>query len=726
MPNIQIRNVNVSLDLFANHIGIEADASIIPNNNGYGVRLHNIQNSSVLLVGNVVSGNKTGIYASEVFQVELLFNYIGLSTNGLDVLSNDSGVTLRRIDHIRIINNVISGNRGNGVGILGDVQTASLRGNIIGLDAAGNNPRGNGVMGIYVSGADTSEFFEILDNTIADHKTVGIRLQNDTNEVEIRGNLIGVSHDGTTPFGNHDGIDLFRVDRTLIRGNIIAGNTASGIELSYVNDTRIFSNLIGASVAQNRSPISRQEGFNELLIPTMDINYLNETLPIGNNEDGIRIVGDSSTNIIGASACYNGLTVIYDGDDPGFDFDGIESVVVERCIENESLANQISFNGGSGVHIEGGMHNEVRVNRITNNAALSVDLVGNIGQTPNDSQDADSGPNGLQNTQPFSYTGNDYVIDEQGEALTIVLNLGVLDSPNTAFTDVYISPNCQNGIGEAFLFLGRLESGKIDDLEFKVWTEPLIFEGDGFVSLIVTSIEGSSEFSECIPVSVPLFQHPETEPVTDENPLTLATCTVTTIHSRTPIRVGPGNHRGIFTTVNQGLDLQAISQFVLEDDSAWWKIENTSVPNGSSANELWVNQNDTTQSDCDDIPIGIAPPVIIRIDPTPTVLVTIVVDPNVTTPLPPGNINPPTLIPCFSVSVNHSPFAGGTVNLSPSSNCAGGYQAGTTITAQATPFTGNQFNRWEGSCIGGSSTANPVSFSSSQNCTLTIVWTIIN
>jgi uncharacterized repeat protein (TIGR02543 family) len=63
--------------------------------------------------------------------------------------------------------------------------------------------------------------------------------------------------------------------------------------------------------------------------------------------------------------------------------------------------------------------------------------------------------------------------------------------------------------------------------------------------------------------------------------------------------------------------------------------------------------------------------------------------------------NTPTAIPCYSLAVSQNPTAGGTVSVSPDSNCAGGlYTTGTAVTLSTSPNTGYQFANWSGDASG--------------------------
>jgi hypothetical protein len=95
------------------------------------------------------------------------------------------------------------------------------------------------------------------------------------------------------------------------------------------------------------------------------------TNPIGNRLDGILLTGGASDNRIGPN-------------------------------------NLIAFNGRNGVGLDAtaGSGNTVLSNRIVFNGALPIDL-GNDGPTPNDADDPDLGPNGLQNSPVLAQVRSD-------------------------------------------------------------------------------------------------------------------------------------------------------------------------------------------------------------------------------------------------------------------------------------------------------------------------------
>jgi len=59
-------------------------------------------------------------------------------------------------------------------------------------------------------------------------------------------------------------------------------------------------------------------------------------------------------------------------------------------------SNTIAFNAARGVFVSGGTGNAILSNSIFANTGLGIDI-GDVGVTPNDTGDGDSGPNNLQN-----------------------------------------------------------------------------------------------------------------------------------------------------------------------------------------------------------------------------------------------------------------------------------------------------------------------------------------
>ena len=166
----------------------------------------------------------------------------------------------------------------------------------------------------------------------------------------ISGNFIGTDVSGTLDLGNTEsGIssggngNVFG-GNTAAAVNLISGNNVSGIALPNSNSNIVQGNLIGTQV--------------------------NGTAALGNTGAGINLNGGSAVfNTIGGSGTGEGNTIAFNGSD------GVQ--LGDAGVGNNILGNSIFSNGTTNMH-------------------LGIDL-GADGVTPNDNQDADTGPNNLQN-----------------------------------------------------------------------------------------------------------------------------------------------------------------------------------------------------------------------------------------------------------------------------------------------------------------------------------------
>ncbi len=240
---------------------------------------------------NIISGNKNGMELLGIVDGALddtitqpdgsviEGNYIGTDITGTVALGNGpsgavlgDGIALRGISNSTIggtasgAGNVISGNKNYGIDsfVIGSGNLA-IQGNLIGTDATGTKPLGNGIvpMGIDSSGIDISgEANVTIGGTVAGAGNVisangdnGINTFANGPGLTIQGNFIGTDITGTLPLGNGgDGINATYAGITIggtMSGaaNIIANNGAtatfdhSGVVVTAAS-TSILSNSI--------------------------------------------------------------------------------------------------------------------------------------------------------------------------------------------------------------------------------------------------------------------------------------------------------------------------------------------------------------------------------------------------------------------------------------------------------------------------------------------------
>jgi hypothetical protein len=245
---------------------------------------------------------------------------------------------------------------GNGVLLSGSGATGNkVLGNFVGTNAAGTADLGNGLDGV--------EIFDASDNTVGGARAAarnvisgntddGVELQGDTLGNEVFGNFIGTAANGIEALGNgDDGVHILGEGNTVggtVAGtrNVISGNGGDGVEFQGVNtkDNRIEGNFIGTQASS--------------------------TQDLGNGGNGVNIRDFAFDNTIGGTASGAGNRIAHNGQD---------GVSIASGTGNSVLSNFVFSNGGASATTD-----------------LGIDL-GASGVTNNDTDDADTGANNLQN-----------------------------------------------------------------------------------------------------------------------------------------------------------------------------------------------------------------------------------------------------------------------------------------------------------------------------------------
>jgi hypothetical protein len=377
-------------------------------------------------------------------------NYIGTDAAGnVDLGNGLNGVRLRSA--LNLIGgltgnerNVISGNGGAGVVINGTNATDNeLRTNYIGTNAAGNAALGN-TNGVFVSGGANNNTIGGLasgaGNVISGNSNgSGVEIRDITSTGnKVQGNLIGTDSSGRFSIPNNTGVTLFSAG-----GQIIGGDTSSA--------RNIISGNAGSGVFLSSNGVATRNQVGDNLI---GLNLNGD--PLGNNSCGIAITGDNST----------------------------------------ISSNTIAFNHNDGICVLAGTGNLILTNRIFSNSRLGIDL-GPEDVTANDTGDADTGANNLQNfpllTSAVLSGGN-------------VTVRGTLNStPNSSFSIlVFSNSECDpsgNGEGEnSFGIASGITTDANGNASFTVQGPPLPL-GSFLTASAIKLVGGvgfeSSEFSPC-------------------------------------------------------------------------------------------------------------------------------------------------------------------------------------------------------------------------------------
>jgi CSLREA domain-containing protein len=309
--------------------------------------------------------------------------------------------------------------------------------------------------------------------------------------IELNGAGAGVSTNGLT-FGSSG---------STLKGFIVNRFGGSGVSLPgglhVVAGSFLGTDASGTLALANGAAGLVSNGFSNLVGGT---STAARNLISGNTGDGISFTGGNSHlvqgNLIGPKA--DGTSALGNGAN-GVSFTGGGTLFNTVGGTNSGEANTIAFNGGDGVHVDStaSIGHNIRGNSIHDNGTttenLGIDL-GADGVTPNDAQDADTGPNNLQNFPVITSA----LVTGSTKTITGTLN----SKPNEAFTiDFYANAACSgSGNGEGQTYLGSLTTNNTDangDVSFTFHPTSLTL-GQAVTATATDSGGNTSEFSQCL------------------------------------------------------------------------------------------------------------------------------------------------------------------------------------------------------------------------------------
>ncbi len=325
--------------------------------------------------GNVISGNDRfgiTIQGAAATGNNVQANRIGTNAAGTGAIGNSlSGITLYDAGSNTVggttasARNVISGNVQNGVYLSQAGATNNVvQGNYIGTDINGTADLGNLLSGVLFESKASSNTIggtaAGAGNVISGNNQhgvhllgfggvgVGVRLN------LVQGNFIGTDVSGTADLGNTlNGVQVQATANTIGgaaagAGNLISGNDQNGVQLQggVTAATLVQGNLIG----------TQADG----------------TSALANSQNGVQIV-HSSGNTVGGTTAGSGNTIAWNTQD------GVSVSGTDVSASNNAIWGNSNFSNGD----------------------LGIDLNAN-GQTTNDVDDPDLGPNHLQNFPAFA------------------------------------------------------------------------------------------------------------------------------------------------------------------------------------------------------------------------------------------------------------------------------------------------------------------------------------
>jgi Calx-beta domain/Carboxypeptidase regulatory-like domain len=504
---------------------LASERNIISGNgkNGVLLRRSDYTYSTVAFVNNYIGIN--------VFGAAAVGNTLnGISTedspgsqNGLGIeIGNDLGFAGSTLPPTLADRNIISGNGASGIFTNTTSVNLSIKNSYIGTNSSGTADLGNSLDGIKLIATGNADIqiggtgaFE--GNVISGNNGYGI--ESAMSFTTIQNNRIGTNALGTSAIGNSlDGVRLYTINAFPIgncyiggsnagEGNLISGNT-NGITLDVGADgTRIEGNKVGVNLATTATIPNTQSGI-VVKANNIGIGFANNAASVniigGNAINGVWVTGHSTSvdifnNYIGTNASDTNLGNASAG------------VFVAQCGANVRIgadaaisgaANTIAYNGINGVlawdtvqcvSIPAAYINvAVRRNSIYSNGGVGIDLAGTLGISANDTGDADTGPNGLQNFPTLLKASPTQLY-------------GTLNSkPNQTYAvDFFQNPTCDssgNGEGKQLLGSANITTNASGNATYNLTGFP-ISVGQIITATATDSSGNTSEFSPCLTVT---------------------------------------------------------------------------------------------------------------------------------------------------------------------------------------------------------------------------------
>jgi CSLREA domain-containing protein len=322
--------------------------------------------------------------------------------------------------------------------------------------------------------------------------------------IGIAGTVAGANASGLSVCANDVTIQGLSITNFAQKGIRIGTQSNSVLCPSVVTSGNVVGNFLGLAIDGVSAAGNAEDGINvnRSTIAIGSINAKDRNVISSNGVTGIKFINARPAtaivlgNLIGTDK--NG--VLNRGNGAAVEL----GIGVDKIVLGSSAApNLMRFNTrGITTLSTAASENSWIHNRIFDSANIGIDL-NTDGVTPNDLNDADTGPNGLQNFPVITRaerTANGIVI---GGTLDVPAGSGATDYT----IGVYANGACDaSGFGEGERLLGAATlslRGINEDFVFALDTTDALEAGVQITST-ATGPEGSSEFSACVPATDPV------------------------------------------------------------------------------------------------------------------------------------------------------------------------------------------------------------------------------
>ena len=356
-----------------NWIGTDLAGTGALGNANDGVVITDGPRLNLIAYHNVISGNAVGVAILNARDNRVAGNFVGTDKDGLGGLGNLTGLEVRGASTGNTIGgasatlrNVISGNDGDGILIAQSAARNRVQGNYIGTDKNGTAAIPNtGVAGI---GLTTSSADNTIGgagaarNLISGNSSDGIQIGG-ADRNQVTGNWIGTDRNGTAALPNSDGVRIVAgSSNTIGRGNLISGNTNSGVSVDGGTDGVVSGNLVGTdkngSAALGNGAIGIDVGFTPASRTRVGGTVAADRNVIsGNAQIGLELEPNADHTTVQGN--YIGVNKSGTGALPNLGAPGADAAVVVAGTtatiggSTTAAANVISGNDATGVEIVG-------------------------------------------------------------------------------------------------------------------------------------------------------------------------------------------------------------------------------------------------------------------------------------------------------------------------------------------------------------------------------------